>query len=182
MTAVALPGGRIPLASPIERVTLRELWERARNKLRELGLEPQEPTILRMSPGFSDGVEAKILDHVFNDPAYAAPTPYLALCTAVPTETNTAANITEATYTGYARLAVAAGDMGAAAAGAKSNSSALTFAPCTGLTSTIIGWGVCSSPSGAGDLILYGSCTSTVISTTQTPATVAIAGLSATLD
>ena len=182
MTAIALPAGRIPLTKPHERLTLRETWERVQRKLREFGLEAQEPTILHMAPGFSDGVETKILDHVFNDPSYTAPTPYLALCTAVPTETNSAGTITEAAYTGYARLAVAAGDMGAAAAGAKSNSAALTFAACTGSTSTIIGWGICSSSSGAGDLILYGSCTSTVISTTQTPATVAIAGLSATLD
>ena len=185
MTAVALPAGRIPLSNAIERVSLRELFERARTKLRELGLEPDEPTILHMSPGFTDQAENKVLDHVFGDPAYTITAPtYLCLCTAVPTETSTlASGFTEAAYTGYARLAVAVGDMGPAAAGAKSNSGVLTFAACTGSTSTIIGWGLATVASGTGgDLILYGSCTSTVISTTQTPATVAIAGLSATLD
>ena len=185
MTAAALPAGRIPLSNAIERVSLRELFERTKAKLREFGLEPTQPTILHMSPGFTDQAENKVLDHVFGDPAYTITAPtYLALCTAVPTETSTlASGFTEATYTGYARKAVAASDMGAGAAGAKSNGTAITFDPCTGSTSTIIGWGLATVASGTGgDLVLYGSCTSTVISTTQTPATVAIGGLSATLD
>jgi hypothetical protein len=41
---------------------------------------------------------------------------------------------------------------------------------------------LCSSSSGAGDNIVWGTATSTVISTTQTPPTVAIGGLVITLD
>jgi hypothetical protein len=127
---------------------------------------------------FSDYLENKVLDHIFNDSAYSAPTPYLALHTVVPTDSTTG---TEAAYTGYARKAIAAADMSAAASGSKTNSNAITFDPCTAGTSTIIGWGIYDA-STSGNLLVWGTCTSTVISTTQTPATIAIGGLVVTLD
>lgn len=136
-------------------------------------------------PGFSDYWELAVLDGVFGDPTtptITAPV-YLALCTVVPDDTKTGATITEANYTGYARKAIAAADMSAAAAGSKTNSNALTFAACTGGSSTIIGWAICdASGTGAGNVLAWGTCTSTVVSTTQTPATVAIGGLVVTLD
>jgi hypothetical protein len=131
----------------------------------------------------SDYLENKILDHTFNDPSYSAPTPYLALTTVVPTDTSTGASITEATYTGYARLAIATSDMSAAASGSKTNSAALTFAACTAGSSTIIGFAICdASGTGAGNILYWGTVTSTVISTTQTPPTVAIGALVVTED
>jgi hypothetical protein len=130
---------------------------------------------------FSDYLELEILDHIFNDNAYSAPTPYLALCTTVPTDASTGSTIVEANYTGYARLAIAAGDMSAAASGSKTNSAALTFPACTAGTSTIIGWAICDAAT-TGNSLVWGTCTSTVISTTQTPATIAIGGLVVTLD
>lgn len=133
--------------------------------------------------GFSNAVENKILDHVFGDGTYTVTAPtYLALTTAAVLETDTAASITEANYTGYARLAVAAADMSAAASGSKTNSNPLTFAACTAGTSTVIGFAIVSTSSGAGDVILFGTLPSVTISTTQTPATVAIGALVATLD
>lgn len=132
---------------------------------------------------FSDYLENKVLDHIFNDGTYSVPTASLALCTSVPTDASTGATIVEATYTGYARLTIAAADMSAAASGAKTNSAALTFAACTAGSSTIIGWATCDSAStGAGNMLVWGTATSTVISTTQTPATVAIGGLVVNLD
>ena len=67
---------------------------------------------------FSDYWENKVLDATFGDPdvTITAPT-YLALCTTVPTDASTGSTIVEATYTGYARKAVAASDMSAAAVG-----------------------------------------------------------------
>jgi hypothetical protein len=133
--------------------------------------------------GFSDYLELKVLDHIFNDPPYTAPTPYLALCTVVPDDTKTGATIVEATYTGYVRLAIAAADMNPAAAGQKQNVNVLTGAACTALTSTIIGWAICdASGTGAGNVLCWGTCTSTVISTTQTPPTIAALGLTISLD
>lgn len=132
---------------------------------------------------FSNYLELKVLDHVFGDGAYTMPTAYLALCTAVPDDTSTGATIVEANYTGYARLIINASDMSAAAAGSKTTTSALTFAACTAGSSTIIGFAVLDSITiGAGNSLMWGTATSTVISTTQTPPTIASGGLVCTLD
>lgn len=131
---------------------------------------------------FSDYYETHVLDHVLGKTSLSLVTPiYLALCTVVPTDASTGSTITEATYTGYARKSVAASDWNAAAAGQSTNANAITFAACTGSSSTIIGWALCDA-STAGNIIVWGTCTSTVISTTQTPATVAIGGLIVNLD
>ena len=134
--------------------------------------------------GFSNFMEIEVLNSVFGDHAtinlFTAPT-YLALTTTAVGETDTGSTLTEANYTGYARKAIAAADMSAASAGSKTNSNALTFAACTASSSTVIGWAQCSA-STAGEIGVFGTCTSTVISTTQTPATVAIGGLVANLD
>jgi hypothetical protein len=133
-------------------------------------------------PGFSDFWENAVLDGTFGDPSVPAIAgAYLALCTAVPDDTKTGSTIVEAAYTGYGRAAVTPAAMNAAAAGAKSNGTAITFAPCTGGTSTVIGWALCDAAT-AGNVLAWGTCTSTVISTTQTPATVAVGGLVVTLD
>jgi hypothetical protein len=132
---------------------------------------------------FSDYLENKILDHIFNDGSYTAPSPSLGLWTSALTDASTGATSGEASYTGYARKAIAAADMSAAASGSKTNSSAITFDPCTSGTSTITYWGTFDSgTTGAGNLLVWGTATSTVISTTQTPATIAIGGLVVTLD
>lgn len=147
-------------------------------------LEEARRKLIDFMAGFSDTAEVDVLDSVFGDHAsiqlYTAPT-YLALTTVAVTEVMTGSTITEANYTGYARKSIAATDMAAASAGAKSNSNTLTFANCTAGTSTVIGWAVCTASS-AGNVIVYGTCTSTVISTTQTPATIAVGALSVTLD
>jgi hypothetical protein len=131
---------------------------------------------------FSNYLENAVLDHIFGDGTLTITAPvYLALCTSVPADSDTGSTIAEATYTGYARKSIAAADMSAAASGSKTNSSAITFAACTAGTSTIIGWAVCDA-STAGNVLVKGSCTSTVVSTTQTPATIAISGLVVTLD
>lgn len=126
----------------------------------------------------SDYWENAILDGAFGDPTtptITAPT-YLALCTVVPTDSSTGSTITEASYTGYARKSIAAADMSAASAGSKTNANAITFAACTSGSSTIIGWALCDA-STVGNILYWGTTTSTVISTTQTPATVAVGGL-----
>lgn len=136
-------------------------------------------------PGFSDAVEVKVLDDITGVTSYSVTAPtYLALTTVAVTDSMTAATITEASYTGYARKSVASADWAASVSGAgtKANTNSLTFAACTAGSSTVIGWALCSSSSGAGDVIMYGTCTSTVISTTQTPPTVAVGALSLAVD
>lgn len=152
-------------------------------ELREWLTEKYVP-MLGGSGSFSDYAEPKILDHLLSDGAFTEPANvYLALCTTLPDDTKTGVNIVEATYTGYARLEILASDLSAAAAGSKTNSAALTFAACTASSSTIVGWAVTdNATTSAGNSLCWGSCTSTVISTTATPPTVDIGGLVVTLD
>lgn len=131
--------------------------------------------------GFSDVVENKILDHIFGDGTYTVTAPvYLALTTVAVTDAMTGSTITEANYTGYARLAIAATDMNAASGGTKTNGNALTFAGCTAGSSVVVGFAICSALTG-GDVIMSGSLSLTV-STTQTPVTIAVGALVASLD
>ncbi len=133
----------------------------------------------------SDYLENKNLDHNLGDGAFTMPaTVTLALCTTVPTDASLGTNIVEATgYPGYARTTIAAADLSAAASGSKTNSAAITFPACSAGTATVIGFAICdSATTGAGNVLYWGTCTSTVISTTQTPPTVAIGALVVTED
>lgn len=127
--------------------------------------------------GFSQAYGTKTLEAITGKASLTKPTAYLALCTAVPTASSTGSTITEATYTGYARKEIPAAEWNAAVAGVPStiaNKSKLEFAACTGGTSTIIGWALCdSSGTGTGNVVCWGTASSTIISLTQTPATVA---------
>jgi hypothetical protein len=132
---------------------------------------------------FSDFWENAVLDHTFGDPSttITAPT-YLALCTSVPTDASTGTTIVEATgATGYARKSIAAADMSAAASGSKTNGNAITFAAITAGSATVIGWALCDAAT-VGNVLAWGTATSTVISSTQTPPVVAAGNLVVTLD
>lgn len=134
---------------------------------------------------FSDYVEKKILDHLTGKAAYTSPAPlYMALCTVAPTDADTGSTITEANYTGYARIQVPAADWNAAAGvspAAATNAVQKQFAACTAGSSVVIAWALCDSLT-LGNVINKGTCTSVTISPTQTPATVAAGALSNTLD
>jgi hypothetical protein len=163
-----------------------ELWTPELADLCEMPhnvLERLERGEIMGGASFSDYLENKLLDHIFNDASFTAPSPALGLWTSALTDASTGATAGEATYTGYARLSIAAADMSAAASGSKTNSNALTFAACTAGSSTITFWGILDgTTTGAGNLLVWGTATSTVISTTQTPATIAVSGLVVTLD
>jgi hypothetical protein len=129
-----------------------------------------------------NAVENKVLDHLVANTTYTAPTPSLGLWTTTPDDTFTAATATELTYTTYARQSISSTNMSAAASGSVTNDVAITFPAVSAGGGTVIGWMLCSSASGAGDNICWGTATSTVISTTQTPPTIAIGGLVINLD
>lgn len=132
---------------------------------------------------FSDYLELKVLDHIFNDGTYSVPTASLGLWTSALTDASSGATAGELTYTTYARVTIGAADMSAAAAGSKTNTAAFTFPAVTSGGGTVTYWGTFDSATiGAGNLLVWGTATSTVISTTQTPPTVAIGGLVVTLD
>lgn len=147
------------------------------------------PPIAGGSGTLSGYAQTHVMDHANGKTAWTMPAAVaLALCTATPDSSKTGATIVEATYTGYARAVIAAAGFNAATAGGAgaasttSNNGAITFAACTAGSSTIIGWALCdSATTAAGNMLWWGSATSTVISTTQTPATIANGGLTESL-
>lgn len=133
-------------------------------------------------PGIGNTVEGKLLDHLTAKTAYGTPGPLkLALLTVAAGETDTSATLVRASYTGYADKSIVAADWNAAGAdGAVETAVQEAFAACTGGTSTVIAWALVDST--ATDVVMYGTCPSVTISTTQTPATIAAGGVSMTLD
>lgn len=84
---------------------------------------------------------------------------YVSLHTGDPGEAG-AQNTTEATYTGYARQAVARSAAGWTIASANaSNAAAITFPVCTAGSDTITHFGIGSDSSGAGNLFFKGALT-----------------------
>ena len=85
---------------------------------------------------WTDYLANKMLDHLFTDAAYTPPaTLYWGLSTTTPTAAGT--NITEPGSNNYSRVAVAAADMGAAAARSKTNSTELSFPTPSGSWNTV---------------------------------------------
>lgn len=152
---------------------------RRTNYARELGLPENIYVPIAGGASKSDYLENKDLDHNLGKTSFTMPsTVALALLTVTPTDSSTGSSVTEANYTGYARKAVAGSDLNAGSAGQTTSANTLTFAACTAGSSTIIAWILCdSSTTGAGNALYWGTATSTVISTTQTPATIASGGL-----
>jgi hypothetical protein len=156
------------------------------------GADLDDPEVRRMidtgvkpmlgAASIGNAVENKVLDHLVANATYTAPAPYLALWTSTVDDTSTAATAGELTYTTYARQAISSTNMSPAASGSVTNDVAITFPAVTAGGGTVTFWMLASSSSGAGDNICWGTATSTVISTTQTPPTVAIGGLVITLD
>jgi hypothetical protein len=134
-------------------------------------------------PGMSNAVELKVLELLVAKTAYTVTSPlYLALTTAAVLETDVAGTLTEAAYTGYARKSVAGTDWGAASAGQIANVNAITFAACTGGTSTLLGFALVTTASGAGDIQAFGTLPSLVVSVTQTPVSFGVGALILTAD
>ena len=134
--------------------------------------------------GLSNAVELLVLEHLVAKTSYTMPASplYLALTTVAVAETDTAGTLTEASYTGYARKSVAGTDWGSASAGQIANANAITFAACTAGTSTVIGFALVTTSSGAGAIQVYGTLASLVVSVTQTPVSFAVGALTITAD
>lgn len=87
---------------------------------------------------------------------------YVSLHTADPGEAG-AQNTSEATYTSYARVAVARSAAGwTVAANAVSNTAAITFPAATGGSNTITHFGVGTDSSGVGTLLYKGALTASL--------------------
>lgn len=82
---------------------------------------------------------------------------YISLHTADPGETGSQTT-SEATYTGYARVAVARSGSGWTVSGNNaSNAAAVTFGQCTAGSNTITHFGIGSDSTGAGNLFMSGA-------------------------
>lgn len=106
---------------------------------------------------FSTYLANKLIDHMRGLTSYTMPTVYMALTT---TASGVGAAGTEATYTGYGRVALS-GTLSAAASSSGTNSSAITFNPCTAGTSTVVGFATFDASSG-GNMLEFGSCSLSV--------------------
>lgn len=100
--------------------------------------------------GFSDYLENELLDHVLSVGAYSAPTPYLALFTAAPSD---AGGGTEVTGGSYARVDISS-SFGAAASGASANTSPITFPTATASWGTVTHVGIYDA-STSGNLLAW---------------------------
>jgi hypothetical protein len=116
---------------------------------------------------FGNFWENEILDHIFNKGSYTAPTIYVALSTADPTDD--ASGIAEPSGNGYARVQTAAGDWNAAVSGLIDNANAITFPTATGSWGTLTHFALYDAASG-GNMLAHGSLgSSQAITTDQIP-------------
>ena len=89
----------------------------------------------------------------------------------------------EATYTSYARVAVARSGAGWTIASANcSNAAAITFPACTGGTNTITHFGIGSDSSGAGNLFFKGALSASLAVSSGITPSFAIGELDVNLD
>jgi hypothetical protein len=109
---------------------------------------------------FTDILEAKVLNAIFNNVSLAYANVWVGLFSAAP---NDAGGGTELTIgaNGYARVQTAPADWTDATAGACSNANAITFPAASGSQWSVAAFGIFSAASG-GDLLGYGTLSTTV--------------------
>lgn len=160
----------------VAKLALSELWDWQRIQ-RALDAEgvPQA-----LSSGISKTQMQALINASTKQAVYTAPGAFVvALATAAPSSSSTGAAMSETAYVGYARTAATMGASTNADPSVATNSGTVTFPNCTGTGSTLLGFCCCdSATTGAGAALWYGTLTSTVISTTQTPPTIAAGALS----
>ena len=159
-------------------------WDWLKDELRSgrLRWRNNRPPLLGGSGQLSSWAEQTAINHLTGEDnaAWSNLSPvYLAQCTVLPTSSSTGSTITEATYTTYARTSIANTSWGAASGTAPAsgtNTGIITGAACTALTSTVIGLAICTAAT-VGNVIMWCSCPSVVISSVQTPPTIAASAL-----
>jgi hypothetical protein len=114
--------------------------------------------------GFSNAVEAAILDCYFNQTNITAPTAiYLALFSVAPDDAG--AGGTELSGNGYARVDVTT-KFSAASSGAVTNDQAIDFPTASGAWSAAVAWGLYTASSG-GTYIFGDTCSLGALSANQ---------------
>lgn len=107
-----------------------------------------------MAGSLSNYAENKVIDHVLGKTAFTAPTAYLALYTAAPTD---AGGGTEVSGGSYARQAIASA-FGAASGGSSANTSQIAFPQATASWGTVVAFGILDALT-AGNLLWWGDLT-----------------------
>lgn len=134
-----------------------------------------------MAGSFSNFLELELLDHVFGNAAYSAPaTLYVALFTATPSDTGGG---TEVSGGSYARKDVTnnATNFPAAAAGAKSNGTAITFVTATASWGVVTQFGIFDASTN-GNLLAWGDLTASKTVDSGDTVSFAVGDLDITLD
>ena len=145
-----------------------------------------------MAGTFSDYLEGEFLKAAVGKVAFDKTAGlYLALATAAVSDTTTGTTLTEPNttteYVGYTRLAITGAEFGNPSGTGNgvatiTNTSALTFAECTGGSGAAIVAVVCVDAATNGNILWWSSITSKTIDTANTPPTIAAGALTITLD
>ena len=133
-----------------------------------------------MAGSFSDYLENKLLDHVFRDTAFTAPsTLYVGLYTTAPTD---AGGGTEVSGGSYARVScVPASTFAAASSGATQTTSTVTFPQASGTWGTVVAFGIFDQAT-SGNLLAWGDLTLSKSISSGDIASFAVGDIDITLD
>lgn len=107
-----------------------------------------------MAGSFTNFLENEILDHITGNGSYTAPTPYLALFTAAPTDTGGG---TEVSGGSYARVDVSS-LFGAAASGSVANDGEISFPTASASWGTVVAFAIFDASSD-GNMLVWGDLT-----------------------
>lgn len=128
--------------------------------------------LVRWASGKTNFFITKVLNQVFNATAYTFPTTlYMGLWTAALTAASTGSSASEATYTGYARVAVVCNTTNfpvSAAGSAIQNATAITFPVSTATVNTVTYFAILDAAT-TGNMLYWGSITSTTVNVGDTP-------------
>lgn len=127
--------------------------------------------------GASDYLENELLDHILSVGSYTAPTIYVGLYTAAPSD---AGGGTEVSGGSYARVD-ASSAFGAASGGSSANTGAITFPEATGSWGTVTHYGIFDA-STSGNLLIWGALDASKAVASGDTVSFAIGDLTITLD
>lgn len=146
--------------------------------LRTRGFRKGLRDLVVFATGKSQYLISKLLNQIFNAAAYSFPaTLFMGLWTTAQTAASTGSTGTEASYTGYARVSVTANTTNfptSTAGAAITNGTAITFPANAGVLNTITFFAILDAAT-TGNILYWGSITSTNINPGDTPQVVASA-------
>ncbi len=177
-------GDRVNLTFRTDGSVIAAPWLPSLRTLTGRGLRRSWRDLIVYASGKSNYYISKLLNQYWNATAYSFPaSSFHALWTASLTAASTGATAGECSYTGYARVTVTQNNTNfstSAAGSATTNLTAITFPTNAGSLQTATFYAVLDSVTlGAGNVIYWGSISSTAINPSDTPV-VQISGLTST--